>query len=392
MSAKHFKSVWFVFMMGAFQGYAQEDPNKGSFRFLSFKFHSGQHFYTGSQLKDRLKPGYKSFEFRTGWQSQGRHEWERYFNYPAYGIGTYIGFVGDVEIFGNPNAVFGFITFPITKRRRNLFQIEPALGLTYNLKPYNAKTNETNDAIGARMAVYFSLHAGGRYRFTRELDILYGLDATHFSNGRSSTPNLGLNMLGLSVGVCYHYNGLQRKTDNSLHPKTILEVRPEYPSKEKPAKHIEDNLSIYQALGATQNMDDAGSNHRYLASSTLLEYQHKFNAMHGITVGGDLFYDRSAKDTTQYHENTRLQTFFPGAHVGYDFMFWRLQVKLQLGMHLSPIGRELKGKTFIRPAIRYEANKRLFLQLGLKTRNGSTADWVEFGVGYKLLRFAKQKT
>lgn len=390
MLNKNLTALWAVFIFFTPGAYAQEEANKGSFKFLSYKFHSGQHFYTGSQLKDRLKHGYKSFEARAGWQTHGKHEWEGYFNYPSYGIGTYIGFVGDIEIFGNPNAVFGFMAFPISKRKRNFFQIEPALGLTYNLKPYNAKTNESNDAIGARMAVYFSIHAGGRYRFTREMDFLYGLDATHFSNGRSSQPNLGLNMLGLSAGLCYHYNGRQRKVDNALHPKVLLEARPYYPAKVKVPRLTEDNISLYQAFGVVQNMRKEGTNHRYLTSSTVLEYQHKFNPMHAVSVGGDFFYDRSAKDTAEYHKNTSMQTFFPAAHIGYDFMFWRLQVKLQIGAHLSSMGRELKSTTFIRPAVRYEANKRFFLQLGLKTRKGSTADWVEFGAGYKLMRLSKK--
>jgi hypothetical protein len=64
-------------------------------------------------------------------------------------------------------------------------------------------------------------------------------------------------------------------------------------------------------------------------------------------------------------------------------MFWRLTIRLQLGINLSSLGREMKGTTFIRPAIQYNINKKLFAQIGLKTMNGATADWVEWGIGYK---------
>lgn len=225
--------------------FAQQDPNEGSFKFYAVKFHSGKHFYTGEQLKDRLKNGYAAFEVRLGWQSKGKNHWESQYNYPAYGIGWYSGYVGDVDIFGSPHAVFGFASFPISKGTRNTFQLEPALGLTYNLKPFNPDHNVINDAIGSKFAVYFSLHAGGKYRLNREMDILYGEDLTHFSNGRTVTPNLGLNMMGFSAGTRYHFNSKQRKVDNALHPKRLLEVRPTFGPTSKPDRLVEDNPSLY---------------------------------------------------------------------------------------------------------------------------------------------------
>jgi hypothetical protein len=279
--------------------------------------------------------------------------------------------------------LYGFISFPVYRGKRNDFQVEPAMGLTYNLKPYNPDNNQINDAIGSKFAVYFSLHAGGKYRVSREIDILYGVDLTHFSNGRTVTPNLGLNMYGFSLGARYHFNADQRRVDNSLHPQTILPVRPILDRGERPARIREDNISIYQAIGTVQNKRNAGTNQRYLTSSTLLEYQHKFNVKHGVTVGMDALFDFSATDTTEYPGNTKMENFFPAVHAGYDFMFWKLTIKLQIAFHLTPTGRELKGNTFVRPAIRYEIDRRFFAQVGLKTANGATADWIEMGLGFK---------
>ncbi|MBZ5855628.1 acyloxyacyl hydrolase [Flavihumibacter profundi] len=361
------------------------DPNYGTFRFFSIKLHAGKNFYTGASLTNELKHGYGAIELRTGWQSKGKKHWENQYNYPAYGIGWYTGYVGDVDIFGQPNALFGFITFPITRGKLNSFHIEPALGFTFNLKPYNRDHNSINDAIGSKFAIYFSLHGGGQYRLNREVDLLYGIDFTHFSNGRTVTPNLGLNMAGFSLGALYNFNGTQHKVDNSEHPKTILEARPTFGKTAGPDKIRENNVSLYQAIGTVQNKDDAGTTHSYLTSSTVLEYQHKFNTMHGISFGFDAFIDPSARDTAEYPLNKeKMETFFPSVHVGYDFMFWRLTVRLQIGYNLTTIGRELKGNTFMRPALRYEFTKRFYGQVGLKTMNGATADWIEFGAGYKL--------
>lgn len=371
--------------------FGQSDPNTGNFKFFSLKLHTGKHLYTGQSLNDKLKNGYGAIELRTGWQSKGKHDWEKQYNFPSYGIGWYSGYVGDVDIFGSPHALFGFITFALTKNHRNTFQVEPAIGLTYNLKPYNPNHNAINDAIGSRFAVYFALHGGGKYRLNREIDLLYGVDVTHFSNGRTVTPNLGLNMMGFSAGARYNFNSHQAKVDNSLHPATILGVRPMLGPTGKPSKIIEDNISFYQAIGTVQNKDDAGTGHRYLTSSSIMEYQHKFNTKHGLNIGFDALFDPSARDTAEFKQNVDQVAFFPAVHLGYDFMFWRIAIRLQLGINLTPLGRELKGKTFIRPALQYNFNKNLFAQVGLKTMNGATADWVEWGIGYKLFNHQRNR-
>lgn len=374
-------------LLFSFPTLAQKEKDRNNFRFYSLKLHTGRHFYTGTALKDKLKNGYGSIEIRTGWQSVGKEGWQREHLYPSYGIGWYSGYVGDIDIFGNPHALFGFITFPVIKSKRHIVELEPALGLTYNLKPYNVEHNAMNDAIGAKFAVYFALHAGGKYMLNREMDLLYGLDVTHFSNGRTVTPNLGLNMIGFSAGFRYNYNALQRKTDNGTYPATILESRPLLPPTVRSRKTSSHAVALYQALGTVQNKRDAGTNHRYLTSSTVLEYQYTVTTKHGFSAGINAFIDPSARDTTEFVLNKeKREAFFPAAHLGYDFMFWRLAIRLQVGANLSAIGRELKGNTFVRPAVRYAANQRLYAQLGLKTFNGATADWVEAGIGYKFFK------
>jgi len=371
---------------------AQSDVPQGKYRFVSLKFHSGRHYYTGTALKDKLKNGYAAFEMRVGWQSKGKQTWQREHLYPSYGIGVYNGYVGDIDIFGSPHAAFGFITFPVTQAKRHVLQIEPALGLTYNLKPYNPEHNVINDAIGSKFAVYFAMHIGGKYRLNREVDFLYGYDLTHFSNGRTVTPNLGLNMMGFSFGARYNFNAMQRQTDNSLYPATVLNARPVLPPAQAPSRIRENNIAVYQAVGTVQNKDDAATNHRYLVSTTVLEYQHKFNTKHAVSVGVDAFIDPSMRDTAEYPKNkAKQEQFFPAAHAGYEFMFWRLAIRFQLGVHLSSMGRELKGNTFIRPSVRYQIGERLFAQLGLKTMQGGTADWVEWGLGYHIFHAQRNR-
>lgn len=361
---------------------ADPEENQGRFRTLEIRGHSGGHMYGGETLTSKLESGYGALEVRYAWQSRDDEVWGRY-GYPSYGVGLYSGFLGDPEIFGNPNAVFGFINFPASNpSRRNQFAVEPSLGLTYHLNPYDPVDNPLNDAIGARMAVYFNLNFGWAYRWTPEMDLTYGIDFSHFSNGRSFTPNWGLNMFGVNVGVRYHYNADQRRVDKAPYPEQKLQNR-YLRARKIPNEKVADNqsLNLYAALGTVQTEEGAGTDTRYGTFSLVLDYQHKFNNMHSVSVGVDYFVDNSVKET--YPAGNGKNDLI-GIHAGYDFMFWRITTLLHGGTYITDkLGKEA---LFLRPAIRYDINKWLYAQIGLKTL-GFAADWVEFGFGFRPFRW-----
>jgi hypothetical protein len=362
------------------------DPNAGKFGFFEVRGHSGMHIYSGQNLAKELTNGYGSIELRYGWQTKGSQDWQKAYAYPAFGIGWYSGYIGYPDIFGNPNALYGFASFPLQRDKRHVFLIEPALGLTYNLIPFDPQTNAMNDAIGARLAVYFSLNFGGKWKLNREIDLLYGLDFSHFSNGRTATPNFGLNMFGLNVGARYHFNRHQKRVDASLNPVTLLAVRPTLTDYQRPTKLNKSHFRLYQAIGTVQNDRDAGTYNRYITTSTVLEYQFRFSEMHAVYFGGDLFYDGSVADTLTHPEYNSLQTaIFTGGHVGYEFSFWQIGIGLQFGVYLSEAARIYKDSNlWLRPNIKWDFSKHVYTQVGLKTFNGAAADWVEFGIGFRI--------
>lgn len=380
---KSFNLFLMLAMSTIYFGYSQVDfskpgdeDNSGRFRILQISGHAGGHLYSGQTLTDKLA-GYGGLTAKFGWQSQDEEIWGPY-GYPTYGVGWYAGFVGDPQIFGNPNALFGFIRFPISNpTRKNEFGIEPQFGLTYNLNPFDPETNPLNDAIGGKMAVYFAVNFGWTYKWTREMDITYGIDFTHFSNGRMYTPNYGLNMFGINLGLRYHYNADQHRVDDSTYPNQILQARYQR-SKKVPNSKVDQNQSVnvYLAVGTVQSTQDAGTKTRYGVFSGVLDYQYKFNNMHSATGGLDYMVDNSlAVDNPSDPDK-----YMIGIHAGYDFMFWRMTVGVHLGQYLT----DSRGKNslFTRPSLRYDINNRLYAQVGLKT-DGFAADWVEWGIGYR---------
>lgn len=366
-------SLCFVPLSGQYQNDIR------SFRHLEIRGHTGNHLYTGEELKEVLSNGYGSVEVRYGWQSANPEGWQSMYLYPAYGLGWYSGFVGNPEQLGKPGAVYGFISFPLFNHHRHQIMIEPALGLSYDLKPYDAETNAHNDAIGSRFNVYFNFNIGAKYRLNREIDLTYGLDFTHFSNGRSFRPNSGLNMWGPNVGFRYHFNTKQNKVDNSAFPEVILDSRPML-THFNPATPIrKGEMLVYAAGGIVQNDEDKGTNKQHGTFTSFVEYNYRLNMKSGFAAGVNWFYDGSltaSYDAYSHH--------FYGVHAGYDFMFWNFSFRVQVGTYLHDEAFDMKGNFFFRPALKYDINKRFFAQLGLKTQAGFKADWVEYGLGVRL--------
>jgi hypothetical protein len=364
-----------------------QEQQEGRFRTLQFRGHSGGHLYGGDGLDEETLAGYGALEIRYAWQNSNIESWASQYGYPSYGVGFYSGFVGDPQIFGNPNALFGFINFPISRpSRRNAFNIEPALGLTYNLEPFDSETNPANDAIGSRIAVYFNINFGWTFKWTREMDIVYGIDLTHFSNGRTNTPNWGLNMFGLNLGLRYHYNADEHKLSSDPYADRTLKARFLRPARKLNTK-VPDHRSInlYVAGGTVQNYPETEGQEfddtRYATVTAVVDYQHKFNNMHSVSGGLDYFYDASLEarfpdDESRYH--------LLGVHAGYDFMFYRFTFVGHLGTYLTDSGG--KEPFFARVALRYKLFDWSFLQVGLKT-DAFAADWIEFGVGFRPFRW-----
>lgn len=368
---------------------AQEKSVKMPYRVFEIKLHGGNHLYTGRTLEDLLENGYGAIEVRYGWQMSESDEWAAMHNYPTWGVGWYSGFIGDPEVFGNPNALYGWVNFPLSKAsRRNQFELGLGLGLTYNLIPYDPEENAINDAIGARFAAYFNAGIGGAYALNREMDLLYGLDLTHFSNGRTVQPNYGLNMVGLNVGIRYHFNRNNKFNDDRINPSEVLAVRPDRTKTRKPPKTGDHIIQFYQAIGTVQNREDAGTSRRYITSTTMLEYNYSISEKSGLTFGFDYFIDPSVSDVNAEPEYANYGTTqFPGVHIGYDYKFWRFTIRLQAGTMITEAGQEIKDGAFLRPAFKYDFSDILYGQFGLKTYRGATADWFEFGMGLRLFKF-----
>ena len=388
-----FKSIILIgiFLCTSTAFYGQEasnkEPIKNKYRFIDLRSHFGTYLKSAGKSSEAFQKSYTSFEARYGWQTDKEDEWQSRYYYPTYGIGGYIGFLNGAALFGNPAALYGFIDFPLTRQKRNTLNLSVNFGLSYRLNPYKLSVNPGLDTIGARLGIYFSLNLNWVYKLNRETDLLYGIDLTHFSNGRTVTPNFGINMYALNLGIRYNFNLAQKKADpERIYPQNMLLARPNRVKYNRKIKTKEHSIELYQAFGTVQNKMDAGTSNRYYTSSTVLDYAYRFSEAGRINAGFDFFIDGSTAAFLGQKENNINNISYLGIHGGYDFSFSQFMIRFQMGTYLKQ-GVVYKGNFYMRPAFRWEPRKQMFfVQLGLKSLNGIVSDWIEYGIGFKLYK------
>ncbi|WP_113617456.1 acyloxyacyl hydrolase [Chitinophaga flava] len=364
---------------------AKANPNLGRHKFIELKLHTGGHIYNGEDMASVLEHGYQALEVRMAWMSTGKQVWQRALNYPSYGIGFYTGNIGNSTILGNPSGIYGFFYAPFHRRKRHHFEAGLALGLTYDLNTYNPETNPLNNAISSKLDVYFNASATGVLRLSELFDFVYGVDLTHFSNGRTHTPNLGLNMAGVHAGLRVHYNTIRNIVVQQIDPNYEAPIRPTLLRDPLPKVKHTNELSIYGAFGVVQIDNSSGVDAYYGTASLVLDWNHKYTHVCSFGAGLDGFYDGSLGwgYARQYGKVTSLDKMLMGAHIGHAVHLQRFDLVTQVGTYLWRRDGT-KGDWFLRLGIRYNINKYGFVQVGLKTQNGAAADWIEWGGGGRL--------
>ncbi len=97
------------------------------------------------------------------------------------------------------------------------------LGLTFGWNPYNNITNPENCVIGSKITAYIDTDIYLRWRINRYLDANIGVSFAHFSNGNTTLPNRGLNVLGMRTSLAY-YIGRSREYEAEIQ-RTLPSVK-----------------------------------------------------------------------------------------------------------------------------------------------------------------------
>ncbi len=347
-----------------------EDPEKEQLHFRKWKLgsvaHTGYLINHSHKIKPINEEAASGFEITVARQTYGENDWNRFFNYPEYGLSYTWMNVGSPDYVGTAHCLFPFLNFHLISNR-SPFNLNMRLGtgLAYVEKLYDAESNPLNLAVSTHLNFALSLQFQASFQLHPQWYLLAGTGLTHISNGAFQVPNTGLNVVTFSAGAAYSFG-----TKKAVENRTVSFSRKK---NWQPA--------LFLAGGVKEILPPGGD--RYLVGNVSFELskQHlDFTRFAGIL---DITYDTSDYDFLVNESQTppnRLSTVKIGLAAGYFFTFDRLTGVIQLGAYAYTKNKDL-GIIYQRTGLRYALSDRTSIQLALRNQKGK-ANFVEFGLGY----------
>lgn len=403
--------IAFIFCVVSVALYAQEfttfkpeqfskDTNYGSFNYVHLNYFMGDHLTYPKGFEEAFSNGYKAMELKFGWQSTGRQNWQRLHKYPVYGLGVFVSSLGEADVdsmLGAPSALYFFYGMPlfrVGKRFTTYFDL--GVGLSYDFNPYDAETNPYNNLVASRVNLYFNGNVQMMYQVSQRMDMTLGINLLHFSNGRTHAPQRGVNLGGLNVGAKYNFNAIKGHTKIN-RPDYKPEIRPTYVKRSKPKLEKFGEMQFLVSAGTVEtepgelkdefgNRDTTKLQKRYYTSTIAVDYAYKVAHRMKLHAGLDFMYDGSLENFINDKAPQDVDLggkVMIGYHGGFQYLIERFAFYYSLGSYAYK-ETEKRGNWYMRVGGRIGLTEKMDVHLALKTRNGGIADWIEWGLAYKL--------
>jgi len=333
-------------------------------------FLAAHHGTMGHLPKDRVFCGELSF----GKRLYGGQNWHDAYRNPIVGATLYGSNLGNNEILGYGFGAYGFIEFPMWRNSDSYLSFKMSSGLGYVTKVFDQELNPKNDAISTHLNALLVLGITGKWRFSKDYSLIYGLDMTHFSNGSTRVPNLGLNIPTLSIGFARHWD---EKPCNKVEPIKI-EKTPFF------SNWSWTNVAI---ISDKQSFPSGGKTYPVYALNSFVSK--RFRPKVGMEVGFDFISKQSLFNYRPYIPKTQLSIFQIGTYSTFVLPLDRLKFVLGMGVYLKD-RYDMDNELYHRIGMRYQFDNGLLLNMVLKT-HWAKADYVEYGIGYALKPKSQRK-
>lgn len=316
-----------------------------------------------------------AFEFSLHRNTYGEHRWEVLHNYPSIGFTFYHSGFGNDSIsaeLGKVFALYPFINFPITPGESSRLSFKLGVGVSYLTNKFDPKDNYHNYAIGSHLNAAINLSIEYRQRIFDRLHWVTSAGLTHFSNGATRAPNMGINIFSVATGLSWYLAPPKAHIDKRLRPKNYLF---EFDGK----RHF---ITDYQYTMGLKDMSQQYGTHSYyfvhdLAANFMLQISERDR----LGIGVEMVYDNSDK-ITKPEWDIYLK---PGFLLTYETVLDRVSFIFNLGMrNNAPLNSPIFGMLFYQKvAARYYFIDGLYATLAFTTYD-IKADFISIGIGYQI--------
>lgn len=166
------------------------------------------------------------FQFGAMYVPKNRDTWYQYWNNPE--INLRIGWLnfGDQKKLGHAYYLLPEMAFSLYRYKDWNIVASMGTGIAYLTKKYDRVSNPEHNAIGTNWNNITQFSVSGRYDLHSNVQLGAGILLSHFSNGRTSSPNYGINLPGGQITVRYYFS--KQDTTIRLQKKETEGVKPSW--------------------------------------------------------------------------------------------------------------------------------------------------------------------
>jgi hypothetical protein len=291
----------------------------------------------------------------------------RAYNYPF--VGGYLSFISNFHQDIGYATTFGLSTdIGVFQTGRSYLSFRPKVGLSYFSNIYDPIQNPDNELISSHFNANLGL--GIYYTMQKPIKTLkIGAEINHFSNGSMTKPNLGINLF--SLGLSYQFG-----------PEIFPWSKEERKTMQDYARAFPDTNAFAFQLGGFSKQFNKDSK-KYLGGNFIVRYNQQLNLWLDTDAKLLFSYDPSRNAEYKLSHSKEITSFRMGIALGLVLKFHRFNLHLSPGIYLVKPEKDLDKAWFQQYQIDYELNKKIFTFASLLAHYG-TADYLDFGVGYKL--------
>lgn len=315
-----------------------------------------------------IKDDIYAFDLSVSFPTSGEEFWDKLYRYPRPGIGYSYWNLGNNQVLGKGHTLYCFINIPILKKNEKFsvnYQI--SAGTAYLTKIFDPQENHLNRAIGSHYNIYMRLGIDTKIKLTPVSELVLEMGATHFSNGKTRSPNYGINAGTISVGLNYLIKSTEVKSRNE----------PEIPDIDKIFVQ-----SVSYSAG-TKVYDNLLGN-RYFVSSFSYNIEKAINQKRRLGLGADISYDGSISEARAVEKGKPDSDFNDliriGLHSSYSIRYKRLVAGIQVGHYVYSKHKVLTS-VYNKLSVQYLITDHLTGNVSIKS-HWAKADCLLWGIGY----------
>ncbi|MDR1369121.1 MAG: acyloxyacyl hydrolase [Dysgonamonadaceae bacterium] len=326
-----------------------------------------------------------STHLKYSFQHQPNTYADRIYGGAYQGVGLSYYSLDDKEELGNPIAFYLFQGARIARISHQLsFNYEWNFGVSAGWKPYDHDDNYFNIMLGSKVNAYLNTNFYLNWALSSQVDMNSGITLTHFSNGNTKFPNLGLNTAGLKIGLAYNFNRKSHSLSKPLN-RTLI---PKFP------RHISYDLVFFgswRRKGVDFGEKQVPSPNAYpvlgFNFASMYNFGYRFRA--GVSLDG--VYDGSANVYTKdYIVGTSQEFFTPplknqlalGLSGRAEFVMPYFTVGMGLGKNIIHGGGDLNSVYQIL-VLKTELSRNSYTHIGYCLHNFKTPNFLMLGIGFR---------